>query len=459
MVANRRHPSSNAARSSVVPHRPAVGVSVVEGSFQRNAYGAWRVLRKELLEARRDRNLVLQLVLVPLLLYPTLAFVGIQLALMAQGAAESRPATILLDADTPPDVRRALEAEPSLRPADAPDAWSREDGAPPIAAFRAWREHEADSPEIFVGWWNAGAVDSVAVLYDASRERSTAARERVIAAVRAHSDSVRVARADAVGLDEADLHPWRVLTRDLSTAAERGGRILALVLPLLLVLMLPPGLFHAALDTFVGERERGTWETLLTSPLERTPILLGKLVYVVLAGMVTFLLNFVGLMILVVFGLGILLPDAPLELTLEAGPVVIALAAVLLMSIAVSALMMMLAAGARNHREGQAALTPVYLVTAFAGFFSGITQETFTVQQALIPLANVTGMLRAALQGELPLVPAVVTFLELLLLAWICLRLASRLVRDEALLFAPEFSWRRALLRGARPRVERTGAR
>ncbi len=422
---------------------------MAESSFARSLRAALRVLRKEILEARRDRNLVLQLVIVPLLLYPTLAFVGIQLVMMARGAAEKEPTVVLVDADTPDPVRDELDADSTLRTRPAPEIWSTLDGAPSAEEFRTLRaagDPEFGAFEALVAWWSTGAGDSAVVVHDASRERSQVARDRATAAVRAHADSLRAARAASVGLTGDAFRPWAVVIDDLSTAAERGGRALSMILPFLLMLMLPQGTFYAALDTIVGERERGTWETVITSPLSRAEVLLGKLGYVVTASMSTFVLNFTGLLVLVFFALEILLPDAPIALRLEPGAIVVALVAVLLLSVAVSALMMMLVAGARNYREGQAALTPVYLIVAFSGLFAQFGAETFTVSQAAVPLVNVTALLRSALQGETPLVPVVVTLLELVALAVVFVAVAARLVRDENVLFAPDFSVRRALL-------------
>ncbi len=422
---------------------------MTDSSFARSLRAALRVLRKEVLEARRDRNLVLQLVIVPLLLYPTLAFVGIQLALMARGAAEKEPTVVLVDADTPDAVRDELDADATLRTRPAPAVWSGLEGAPTAEEFRALRarsDPEFGEFEALVAWWSTAAGDSVVVVHDASRERSQAARDRAAAAVRAHADSLRQARAASVGLSGDALRPWTVVLDDLSTAAERGGQALSMILPFLLMLMLPQGTFYAALDTIVGERERGTWETVITSPLSRAEVLLGKLGYVVTASVVTFVLNFTGLLVLVFFALEILLPDAPIAVRLEPGPLAVALLAVLVLSVALAALMMMLVAGARNYREGQAALTPVYLIVAFSGLFVQFGAETFTVSQAAVPLVNVSALLRSTLQGEVPLVPVLITLLELMALAALCVTVAARLVRDENVLFASDFSVRRALL-------------
>ncbi len=53
------------------------------------------------------------------------------------------------------------------------------------------------------------------------------------------------------------------------------------------------GAFYPAIDLCAGEKERGTMETLLISPASRAEIVLGKFLTVVLASMMTALLNLV----------------------------------------------------------------------------------------------------------------------------------------------------------------------
>ena len=415
--------------------------------------GAVRVLRKELREARRDRNLVLQLVIVPLLLYPLLGFAALQLQMVSRGAAERVPTTVVVDADAPPALGPELERDPTLRVVSTPDSLDFSDAPAPAPAIQRLRDGwtgEGRAPSLVLSWWRtpSAPTDSARIHYDRSRERSVKARQAVDRALAAVADSLSQERALAVGLDTADLRPWTVAREDVTDSGERGRWLLSMVLPIFLMLMLPQGTFYATLDTVVGERERGTWETVLTSPLGRGEILLGKFLYVVLWSMVAFGLNLLGLLVFVVFVLDMLGVGDSLTLSLAPAPLAVAVLATVLLATVLASIMMVLASGARSYREGQAALTPVYLIAAFSGMFVVVGGDAFTVQQALIPVVNVTALLRAALQGSIPMLPAQITFVQLAVLAALCLALASRLSRSESVLFDPEFSLRRFLALG-----------
>ena len=72
--------------------------------------------------------------------------------------------------------------------------------------------------------------------------------------------------------------------------APRSGRW-SKILPFLLLIWALTGAFYPAVDLCAGEKERGTLETLLSSPAERSEIVGGKLLTVMLFSMATAVLN------------------------------------------------------------------------------------------------------------------------------------------------------------------------
>ena len=81
----------------------------------------------------------------------------------------------------------------------------------------------------------------------------------------------------------------------MATAQRGGGQRLGRLFPFLLVMMSLTGAFYPAIDLCAGEKERGTMETLLISPASRTEIVMGKFFTVMLASVMTALLNLVSM--------------------------------------------------------------------------------------------------------------------------------------------------------------------
>jgi sodium transport system permease protein len=427
------------------------------GGYRKAWAGAFRVLRKELLEARRDRNLILQLVVVPLLLYPLLGFAGLQVSLVARGAAERVETVVLVDADTPWPVRSRVDSLAGYQVLMTPEELDPSGASGSAEGFRkaraSWVATER-APSARLAWWHGphSATDSAGVFFDRSRERSVRARTALMGVLEAVRDSMIAQEASTLGLRPVDLEPVVSTVEDVSSAKERGRWLLSMVLPIFLMLMLPQGAFYAVLDTVVGERERGTIETILTSPLDRSEILLGKFLYVVLWSVLAFLLNLFGLLVFVHFALDLLELPFVLQISLAPAQVAVATCAMILLAVVLAAIMMVLAAPARSYREGQAMLMPAYLVAAFSGMFVSFAGDDFTIREALIPVVNVAALLETTFRGEVHALPAMITFVELAVLASLCIGVAARLARAETLFFDDNLNLRRVLRLAGRPR-------
>ena len=94
---------------------------------------------------------------------------------------------------------------------------------------------------------------------------------------------------------ESYTDPIQVKAEDVATASEVGGNTWSRLFPFLLVMMSLTGAFYPAIDLCAGEKERGTMETLLISPASRAELVLGKFLTVMLASVMTALLNLVSM--------------------------------------------------------------------------------------------------------------------------------------------------------------------
>ena len=85
------------------------------------------------------------------------------------------------------------------------------------------------------------------------------------------------------------------MNRDLADTGHRDAALWSKILPFLLLIWALTGAFYPAVDVCAGEKERGTLETLLSSPAERIEIVWGKLLTVMLFSMMTSGLNLVSM--------------------------------------------------------------------------------------------------------------------------------------------------------------------
>jgi sodium transport system permease protein len=91
-------------------------------------------------------------------------------------------------------------------------------------------------------------------------------------------------------VEGVDLQPHNVASME-----ERFGKTIGGFLPYIFILFCFMGAMYPAIDLGAGEKERGTLETLLTAPVNRFHILLGKFGVVMLTGLMSAVVSMFGL--------------------------------------------------------------------------------------------------------------------------------------------------------------------
>jgi len=207
--------------------------------------------------------------------------------------------------------------------------------------------------------FRAGQINSVALIYDSSelggvRRQFAQAREMISRYAR----NLGMLRLQLRGVEPAITAPVIVQEVDTASPAARALSILA-TLPYLMVLVVFMGGFYLAIDSTAGEREHGSLEPLLSQPISRRELVLGKM----LATSVFSAMS----VILFLASLAIAMPFVPLHrigMSLEIS--LPTMAAIFLISIPLmlfgAALLTVVASFAKSYKEAQTYLTLVILV-------------------------------------------------------------------------------------------------
>jgi sodium transport system permease protein len=168
--------------------------------------------------------------------------------------------------------------------------------------------------------------------------------------------------------------------------ADEVRDLLVKAIPFLLVMWMLTGAIYPAIDMTAGEKERGTMETLLISPAERTEIVAGKFLATTAFGFGTALWN-VFLMVIAVIVAPLLAPSFGGGLLSLPGLLACVLAAVPL-AMLFAALALALGVFARSTKEGNYYMVPLFFVVLPLAYWSmtpGIELDGFT---RWVPLAN-----------------------------------------------------------------------
>jgi sodium transport system permease protein len=216
-----------------------------------------------------------------------------------------------------------------------------------------------------------------------------------------------------------------------------GAFLAGMMLPMLFVIMVSIGCFYPAVDCIAGERERHTWETLMSTRANRLNIAVAKYLYVTSFGGLAGLLNIVAVTLTMKPLLGSIMEKAGENLTFAipftALPIIVIGGA--LLAAFVAAGMMIFASFASTFKEGQAMATPFYLLVLLPSLFLQMPGVQLTPSLACVPVVNVTLMIRAAIQGNYPWSSIIITGFASLILIALCLRVAAWIMQFEDVVF------------------------
>jgi sodium transport system permease protein len=392
---------------------------------------------RELRSALRERGIVVYSIIVPVVLYPLLVWLVYTAFSYASGqTAESRSRIMLRNLPvTHLTLYRAMRADPSidLRFSQAPEDDLRKGELDLIIDF----VQVQDAPPIAEG--NVGAR----MTYDASRDASATARARAKRVIDRYRDQFISREADRLGISASQLQGFRVEEVNASTNAEMGRFVLGLLLPVMLVIMLAIGAIYPAIDTTAGERENGTWETMMTTATSRQNILIAKYLYVATMSFVAGSLNVVAMMFTMRSNLVLLGGPSGLTFQVPLSSLPVMLAGAALLALFIAAGMLIIASFARTFKEGQSLVSPFIIAFVLPLIFIQNPSQEFTTKIAFIPVVNVAMMFRQAIIGSFDWRPMVITLVIEFVFVALALKLATMIVdRDGFMLEGPRTSIR-----------------
>ena len=317
------------------------------------------VAKKEIIEFIRDWRTIVALILVPLLLFPLL-FIAFPLVMQSEAQElQELDVDVLVQSDyIDSQILFGLnESNMSITIESLPSGL--ESLSQPLNDSSLLRSYQYDA---ILRLQQTNDTWIYSVLYLSTSEQSTEARNRVLEVLNNWETNETIQRIEAGGLDaDSTLNPLRwdgtIADADVATKGEQAGLLLSLFIPFVLALWTASAAVQPAIDMTVGERERGTLEALLSLPLSRSELLMGKWLAVVTITGVGVALQVAGLL----FGIAFLAEDLVNVPSISIGSVLLLTLAVGLYGTMIVALYLSLAMRSKSVKEAGAVLTPITL--------------------------------------------------------------------------------------------------
>jgi len=380
------------------------------------------VFKKEMVDHLRDGRSILISMIYPLM-GPLL--LGLMFFFVGGGMRVNEGAPLVVPIVNPgsaPDLVRFLEREGATMQPLAGDARGLVLGG--RAAF-ALILPERPSP-------TRDSPLGVRLITNPARFDSIVATGRLVEMLNGYQRETLAGRLREAGLPAAMISVLNIEQENIGRAAGPAVILLTMIPPFLIFTLFTGGV-HVALDSTSGERERGSFETLMMNPVRRYEVLTGKLgatmVFTLMALGVQALAFWVMLHTVPQESLGLIAPPSMLRLALVVSvclPLVVLAAATQLLISAVT----------RSVKEAQTYLGLLPLVPGLAGMVLALAPVRAQPMLAAIPTFGQTLLMGQLVRSEA--VSAVfigITAVATLTAVALLLLLGFRLYEREAILF------------------------
>ena len=282
------------------------------------------------------------------------------------------------------------------------------------------------------------------IYVDRTDEKSEIAQRRVERILEPWRQAVIKGVFSASNMPLEASRPFELQERDVSREESRRVAVWSTMVPYLILIWSLVGAFYPAVDLCAGEKERGTMETLLSSPAGRGEIVAGKLLTIMSFSTTTSLLNLASIGFTGYF----VSSQLPAQMGDQFGaPPLIALLWMLVIllpvSLLFSGLTLAVASFARSTKEGQYYLAPLMLISLPLMTLTMVPSVELTLGTSLIPITGAMLLLEALLEAEYAL--ALQYALPVLGMTFFCCFLSIRWAiyqfNSESVLFRDSERW------------------
>lgn len=243
------------------------------------------------------------------------------------------------------------------------------------------------------------------IFFNDAKDRSKIAFGRLRGVLDAWREVIVRQSFTASNIPLAAARPFEFSREDVAEDHGRQAAIWSKILPFVVLIWALTGAFYPAIDLCAGEKERGTLETLLSSPAERGEIVWGKLLTVMVFSIATSLLNLASMGLTGTFLVSRLgnMGGIPPSMSLGPPPLYAVgwlILALIPISALFSALSIAVAAMARSTREGQYYLMPLLLISMPLMMLPMLPTMELELGTSLIPITGAMLLLKHLIEGN-----------------------------------------------------------
>lgn len=359
---------------------------------------------KELRDMLRDRRTIISMIVIPTLVMPAIiAVVGFISFKVVRQARATVPAVMVVGGDDSPRLRAALAANDKIKLLPAAADWRQQISDKSVRAA-------VEIPAGFDAALARGDAAAVTVYHYEGEMRSSFAVSEVRRFFNEYREKEITARLEGRGLPTTFVKPFDVKTENVAPPEKVGGNVIGGLFPYLFILLCFTGAMYPAMDLTAGEKERGTMETILCSPIARIDLVLGKFLMVLTASLGTVMFSLLSMTLTFLIGgslwaksagVGSLAAAAraPSLPSLDPLGLIAVLGMVFPVAVFFSALLLTISLFAKSFKEAQSYTSPLIIVIILPAVIGTLPGVELNTRLALVPILNVSLVSKELVSG------------------------------------------------------------
>ena len=387
----------------------------------------FNIFKKELKETLRDKRTLIMMLVIPILIFPLILNVVVGVSSSFEDSVENKTFKIGILGEQDDYLANKLN--------DIPNSFGPKTLIPyhgdSIKMRKDLNEEKLDLIFIYDERFSEQINEMEATKLICSFDKTNMGYEqRAQKYVQIIEAEERLRRYEALNIDEQKITPFEIVYENSASNQKMIGELIGGFLPYIFIAFGFMGCMYPAIDLFTGEKERGTIETLLTTPVSRWKFLVGKMLVIILSGLMASFFALLGLFLSINFM--DIIPDPEImnviNQILSLGFVLKLFLLLLPLTVFFAGIMIPIAVYTKTFQEAQSIIAPLnilVLLPAMAGLFPGIE---LNIQTAMIPILNIVLTTKALIGGTIDYSLLALSFSVMVLLAGIAVAVSLQAI-------------------------------
>ena len=368
------------------------------------------VYLKELRDMLRDRRTLMSMIIIPTLVMPlimmAIAFVSMKVVRQARATA---PTIMVIGGEDSPRAVAALKSNDKIKIEPTAADWKQRISDKKVRAA-------VEIPADFDAALARGEPSTVKIYNYEGEMRSGFAVGEVRRFFTDYRDKIITERLEGRGMPASLVKPFEVKTENVAPPEKVGGNIIGGLIPYLFILLCFTGAMYPAMDLTAGEKERGTMETILCSPVARVDLVLGKFLMVLTASLGTVVFSLLSMVVTFTAGGTLFAKFGGAAPAAAAGArtassqaftlpsidplgMFAVIGMVLPVAVLFAAVLLTISLFAKSYKEAQSYASPLIIVIILPAIVGMLPGVELNAKLALIPILNVSLVSKELVSG------------------------------------------------------------